>query len=270
MNRRFIFFIILGCCTLTGIIVYQRLTNNPSIPYASCITESNTIADVLKFVDEPNTIVIFDIDNTLIHPNQELGSDQWFSYMMKEKFSQGLSAEQALAVVLPLFYQVHDYIKMYLAEPSTAQVVNNLFGRSIDTIALTSRSFPLIEKTEEQLKLNGISFKKSAKFNKELSCTLTRPAKLRHGIIYCNNNDKGKTLLDVLQLCHCQPQKIVFVDDKINHLFEVERECLANHIKFVGIRYGALDNFVAQFDPIRAHEQLTALLSTQLPINFVT
>ena len=51
----------------------------------------------------------------------------------------------------------------------------------------------------------------------------------------------------------------------MSHLLDVEKVCLENKIRFIGIRYGKLDDFVAQFDPVRAEEQLSQLLSGTNP-----
>jgi Protein of unknown function (DUF2608). len=103
-------------------------------------------------------------------------------------------------------------------------------------------------------------FASSGPFAKTITIQLVKPALLTDGIIFCNDNNKGQTLLKILENCNCKPQTIVFVDDKLGHLLDVEKECLLNKIQFIGIRYGRLDYITSQFDPERAKQQYVSLL----------
>jgi len=46
------------------------------------IIEVKNMAAVANLIDQ-DSLVVFDIDNTLIQPVQSLGSDPWFSYTLK-------------------------------------------------------------------------------------------------------------------------------------------------------------------------------------------
>jgi len=225
----------------------------------SCIIESCKIRDVLEYATDEQTIVVFDLDNTLVHPGQELGSDQWFSYMFKEKLASGMSRPDVLTFILPLYYEIYDHIPLYPVEPEGPAILSTLQKKGIKTVALTTKSLPLVARTQIQLKDAGFSFAPKGPFNCELTVQLEKPALLSHGIIFCNDNNKGPTLLKTLNTLNCIPKKIVFVDDKLSNLLDVEKDCLLNKIQFIGIRYGKLDSVVAQFDPARAEQQYAAL-----------
>lgn len=268
MSNRIKWFSIALCMVVCSYIVIFRFSHNS--PYSeknvnlvcnSCIIESYCIDDVLKYAKDSNTLVAFDLDNTLVYPGQDLGSEQWFGYMLNQKLASGMNRQDALAEVLPLYYKVHDHLSLQPVEPTSAATVSMLQHKGIPTLALTTRSLPLIERTKTQLKELGISFACSEEFNKELSIALEKQAILSNGIIFCNDNNKGKTLIKALQTCNCRPETIIFIDDKLSHVLDVEKECLLNNIHFVGIRYGKLDAIAAQFDPKRAEQQYTALFN---------
>jgi len=268
MSNKIKWFSIVLCMVISSYIVVYRFSNHSpytekNIPLTcnSCIIESYCIEDVLKYAKDSSAIVVFDLDNTIVYPGQDLGSEQWFGYMLNQKLAAGMNRQDALAEVLPIYYKVHDHISLQPVEPSSATTISMLQKKGITTLALTSRSLPLIERTKAQLKELGISFTCSEEFNKELSIALEKQAILSNGIIFCNDNNKGKTLIKTLQTCNCRPETIVFVDDKLHHVLDVEKECLLNNIHFVGIRYGKLDAVVAQFDPKRAVQQYTALFN---------
>lgn len=227
--------------------------------YASIIIESNSIEDVLDYAQDQQTIVAFDLDNTLVHPGQDLGSDQWFSHLFKEKLDSGISRPQALTEILPLYYKIHDHISLQPVEQASLTVLSTLHQKGIISLALTTRSLPMVQRTCIQLKEAGFSFVQSDSFNRELTIQLEKPALLINGIIFCNDNNKGQTLIKTLQACSCKPNTIICVDDKLSHLLDVQKECLLNKIHFIGIRYGRQDSVVAQFDAVRAENECMAL-----------
>ena len=133
--------------------------------YKSCIIESCSIADVLDYVDNQRTVVVFDLDNTLVHPGKDLGSDQWFSYLFKEKLATGSTVQAALEEILPLYYEVHDHILLCPVEPESPSTVSTLQKNGVITVALTSRSLPLVKRTQEQLRDAGFSFAHAKQFD---------------------------------------------------------------------------------------------------------
>lgn len=269
----------LGCftCGLVFMYSYYRFSSRQpnyndynDVVIKSTIIDCNSIIKVLDFVKDFKTLVVFDIDNTLVHPKQELGSDQWFAYLIQKKMADGLSFNDALKKVLPLYYKITELIALYPVEPATGDVIAALEKKGIQVIALTARSLPILRRTLDQLREAGISFEFSDVFNKELKFDIEKPAQLCQAILFCNNNNKGTTLFRVLELCNFVPSAIVFVDDKLLHILEVEKECLAHQVPFVGIRYGRLDKEVKNFDPVVAEQQLNALAATHAQLRTVT
>jgi hypothetical protein len=179
---------------------------------------------------------------------------------LNEKIASGLSREEALAIVLPMYFEVYNHIALSPVEPDSATVLSTLQNNGIPTVALTTRSLPLVERTKVHLKETGFNFATCNIFAKDLTLQIVKPALLTDGIIFCNDNNKGQTLLKILEACNYKPETVVFVDDKLSHLFDVENECLLNKIQFIGIRYGRLDSIAAQFDSKRAEQQYITLL----------
>lgn len=250
-----------GCHLLYNKLVahdLQVLCNSDE--FSSIIIESKSIKDVLDYVKDQRTLVVFDLDNTLFYPKQDLGGDAWFSHLVKQKTSGGMSYEDAITAVLPVFFDVQNRLSLYPVEDETPFVLATLLEQKIVSLGLTSRSLPLMQRTHAQLKEAGLQLTYTPIFDRDVSFDFNRPARLNHGIMFCNNVNKGTVLVHVLHECDFKPTTVIFVDDRLNHLLEVQKECLENKMHFVGIRYGRLDEFVAQFDPARAEEQFAALL----------
>lgn len=59
------------------------------------IVEIKKMAEIIHRLTE-GTLVVFDIDNTIIRPNQTLGSDQWFDFLVKVYQDAGVSEANAI------------------------------------------------------------------------------------------------------------------------------------------------------------------------------
>lgn len=236
--------------TLVALIICPHLSAR--------IIETDQLHDVLIHLDEANedTLIIFDIDNTLAAPAHELGSDQWFTHMYKKKMAEGMSVNEAIDAVLPLYYSIHFSIMLEPVEEIGTYLVRNLQAQGIKVIALTARSLPLMYRTIQQLAHIGIDFSCANFVDGELSLDLALPSKYKNGIVFCGNNDKGYVLLHFFDLVGFHPRKVIMVDDKLKNIAAVEKALEERGIEFVGLRYSRVDNKVENFDDAAADMQL--------------
>jgi len=265
LNSRTIL-IVLVCFVACGYFVFRQCNiNNHSVSsscISSCIIESKSIADVLSYVSTPHVIVLFDIDNTLACPEGEIGSDQWFNYLMAQNHDAGMNDAQALDSALKIYFHAHNFVTMIPAEKNTLDILEQLRALNVPTLAFTTRSLPIVDRTIEELKQARIQLNPPEIFDKELSFTVNeKPALFKNNIIFCNNNDKGKTLTSLFKEFNFNPDLVVFVDDKLSHILAVQNECLVHNFRFVGIRYGYLDDRVKNFNPQNAEQELKKLFA---------
>jgi FMN phosphatase YigB (HAD superfamily) len=221
------------------------------------IVESDQLADVRKHL-VPNCLLMFDIDNTLAHPNGLIGSDEWFVHMIEQQKEQGKDFIQALNNVLPIYYEVQLKVPLQLIEQSTPQLLAELQKEGIDVIALTARSLPLVNRTIEQLSAIDIDFSHNHIGPVFVLRNAPHLYMYKRGILFSGDNNKGEALVDFLDYCDVKPEKIIFVDDKLHNLHKVEAIVEQRNISFVGIRYGRLDEHVQNFDEQVAEQELHA------------
>src|SRR5688572_8883105 len=72
------------------------------------------------------TLVIFDIDNTILEPLQSLGTDQWFSHEAKELEKQGLSKHDAHNQVIQPWAEIQKATKVKAVEKITPSYIAEL------------------------------------------------------------------------------------------------------------------------------------------------
>lgn len=212
------------------------------------IIECKRIIEILKYI-KPDTLIIFDLDNTVFEPTTPEGSDQWFTAHVQQKISQGHTYYEALDHVLPRYYELQNQITMQLVEEETHILINFLQDNGYHVIALTARARirPLINRTLEFLHHLNIDFSKTAFSVPHHTFNTPHPLWYENGIIFSGNNDKGTALKEVLTCAHYTPRHIVCVDDKRKYLEDVQTMAHHENLEFYGLRYGYLDAKVSQF-----------------------
>ncbi len=218
------------------------------------IIESNTLEAVRDHIEQ-NTLVIFDIDNTLARPAQELSSDEWFCHLVNTKMAEGHDYITSIYYALPATYYAQFNVALQATEISAASLIANLIDQNIPTMALTTRSLFVSERTFEQLEDINIRFLLQNISQDDLVLPMPHPCFYKNSILFGGNNDKGETLITFFHWMNYYPKKVVFIDDKMKYLVAVEKALKHHNIEFVGIRYTGCDDRVQMFDPAKAELQ---------------
>lgn len=229
------------------------------------VIETNSIKTVLEYVDQQESMVVFDIDKTLAYTGQELGSEQWAFWLVKQKLSQGYALSEAIVAAVELYQQVHQHIELMPVEQETIAVVNRLKELSVPTLCLTGRPAAMADRTYRQLANLGLLFSYPQDCDQIVSLEDSGAAVFYKGIICVGMADKGSLFFQALQkLNFGSPKSIIFIDDKKECVDSLSLACKRNDIPFTGLRYGYLDQYERSFDALKAQEQLNRLLEKQL------
>jgi hypothetical protein len=192
-------------------------------------------------------LVIFDIDNTLMEPIQQLGSDQWFRYRIKEHQNKGMDYASALERTLPEWTAIQNITRVKPVEQNTAKCVHELQTKKYSVMGLTTRGLGIATRTVEQLMTIGIDLSITAPATEEKFFMNDGGVLFRKGILFTAGTHKGKALKKFLNLIKFQPKSMLFINDKMENLKEVEMMCTEEHIPFTGLRYGFLDEKIKKF-----------------------
>lgn len=212
------------------------------------IKEVHSIGDIEKTWDS-DTLILLDLDNTIMETAQTLGSDQWFNYRIKHYLGREYSSQEALEMALAEWMAVQNLTRVKLVEPETCDWIEKLQKEKIALMGLTTRGLGLATRTIEQLHSIGIDLSKTAPLQQETFFKTEQGILYRKGILFTAGTNKGKTLFHFLQDHNIVPKKIIFIDDKMKYLKEVEELCLGADIPYLGLRYGFLDEKVNNFSP---------------------
>lgn len=195
---------------------------------------------------EHSSLVLFDIDNTLIKTAQQLGSDQWFDDQLAQRKAQGQSSGEAVNNTLPLYYAVQKVTRVQLLEESTPQLINELRNDGHMVFGFTSRGYELEEATRQQLKEFGINFGLAFDETNHKIELNQHSVYFDKGIIYCNGRNKGLCLPDILEYLRVSfsqvPESMVFIDDKFSNIQAVVTMAKQLKIPCSGFHFTRLAN----------------------------
>ena len=213
----------------------------------SQVLEIKDIDNLTDFVSK-DTLVIFDLDNTLIETSQSLGSDQWFDYSLQEIKKNNSNFKKAFEKMLLDYFAILHVTRMNLVEKNIPSIINKLQKNNY-VMGLTGRSLELSFCTKMQLQKHDIDFSKKSVSHKNLYFVINeeKDALFKHGILFCGGCDKGICLFSVFSKINYKPKKIVFIDDKEQNLLAVKKYCEKEKIPFLGLRYNKLDKKVGDF-----------------------
>lgn len=241
------------------------------------IYEHSEFVSVFNYLTEKdyhkNTVVILDIDNTIAiqgHPFQMFGGDMWASYEITKLVDEGYTFKDALAQILPFYFKLTHHVEVKPVEPNTPQIIKQLQDAGITVIACTVRSIQISDRTVAQLKAIGIDLAHSAfGYGEILAHDFSYCYK--DGVIFCSSfcpqdslfftdSNKGTVLKYILEHFEHTPTKVIVIDDREKYLHQI-KSVLHPDVEFIGIRYGHLDEKVANFDPALAEQEKQAYLA---------
>ncbi|NGX62877.1 MAG: hypothetical protein KR126chlam6_00279 [Candidatus Anoxychlamydiales bacterium] len=209
------------------------------------ILEVKNIKETKKHLKKYD-LVLLDLDNTVMEPVQQLASDQWFFHQMKSHQVNGLDFKKALDQTLSQWYEVQAITKVRLVEQDIKDLIEKLQNKNTLIMGLTTRGVELSLAAIKQLDSLDIDLLKTAPRKEKIY--FETGSFYNKGILFANGINKGKVLESFFKKIEFYPKSIVFIDDKLHHLNEVKTFCSDANIKFLGLRYGYLDEKVKNFD----------------------
>ncbi len=183
---------------------------------------------------DKDVLVIFDVDDTLTilsepafqYANYKVHHSEVFS-----KFMSSLNEEvKFIAFNLPILISPSELI-----EPQTPSVIESLQNKGLKTIALTAvpagniDGLLLEDARIADLRRVGINFASCFPHVSDILFT-NFPAGpyqsyilFKEGIIFANYVNKGAVLVEFLKNINWEPDVVIFVDDRIDHVYAVEK-----------------------------------------------
>jgi hypothetical protein len=202
-----------------------------------------------------DTLMIFDLDNTVLEAGQTLGSDQWYEWYIHQLINLGYDKDRAAKMATDEWVRINKVSDTELVEQDTRYLLKSLQREGIQIVALTARNLGILQKTLADLIDFGIHFEDSWLFTTHLKSPFPNST-YDTGVIFAGGGNKGIVLKEFLKQNSLRYHAIRMVDDKQRNLDAVGIEMDKLNIAFTGYRYGAADEKVKNFNPKIAKIQL--------------
>jgi endonuclease/exonuclease/phosphatase family metal-dependent hydrolase len=253
----FALLVLLNACTATSIA--------PLLP-PSELRESSNLAEVAQTARElaalagqDRVLVIYDLDNTLLAMEQDLGSDLWY-YWQKELETADRCDPRVVGDRLAAQGALYFASAMRPTQPEAASVVSELQDEGFTSIILTSRGADFAPSSLRELRRNGLDFSRRPLGD---GATLrfkpapdSRETLYESGVYLTAGQDKGEMLLALFRATNTAlPRAIVMADDKAENLQAVLDALADQPVSVQALRYDREDTRVAEFDAAQAAAQ---------------
>jgi hypothetical protein len=243
----------------------------------------------IKDINE-ETLVLLDIDNTILRAKSHYGSIEYFLAIYQDTLlANNFTSAQAKLANFDRWMNSQKRIKTKLIDEKIGDFINDVKNKNAHIFAFTARLPEMKEITHKQLSNHNITFDMLVNFdfaksykkqifpdakwcNKNLCNNETKPefyqadAIFDKGVIFSNDmNSKGEVLIDFLQkyikLRQSQKlppiKKIIFVDDKIYNLESIGLAADSANLQFVG--YHIIDDFKYDHNIALSEEEMHGL-----------
>jgi len=224
------------------------------------------VANCANEVGPEHTLLVLDIDNTLLAMNQDLGSDQWFEWqeylLDHEPRSKHLVAEsfEGLLAAQGMLFELG---RMHPPQADLPRIIDRLQRRGIHTLILTSRGPEFRVATERELKRNGYDFAATAlpvaglpggnylPYDLEnlpedglaendfaaFQLVDPKPVSYENGIFLTAGQPKGAMLLTILHYAEPDIRAVVYADDRIRHVAYVFAAMVSRDLEIKAFHY---------------------------------
>lgn len=220
MKKNLILFILANIC-----IFNQKAAEPSHLVYSDSIIKIDSFKEVdeLLYNVAEDTLVLFDIDETLIEPANMICKDQ-FQDQFQELYEKNLLSEKLSD------YGHKALDKKKIIEPIIKDIIHQLQAKKVTVLGLTSR---YAENSNENYTAKsvysdlydlGIDFHnyKFKNFNITDVQQLGGDIRFYNGIIFTGATHKGYALFSFLNHIGLRPKKIIFFDDVCQHLIGIK------------------------------------------------
>lgn len=206
------------------------------------IIEVQNFKELLTHIKK-ESLILLDIDDTLMIPIQMMGSDVWFQHRWDKYQKEGLSQSDALEKSLAEWNAVRHVTEMEVVEPGIQELVGKMQKEGFTVMGLTTQGLALATRTSQQLRALGIDLIRTAPSKDGLYLNIHKHGVLfREGILFTSGTPKGKSLFALLEAIGHTPKHLVFLNDKQSHLRDVEQEAEIKGVDYIGLRYAYSDS----------------------------
>ncbi|MDU0356292.1 DUF2608 domain-containing protein [Paraglaciecola aquimarina] len=223
--------------------------------------ELQDAADKAKSLDKDSTLVVFDIDDTLLTATEFFGSDKWYDWQRGRALNQAgdlvnIATSDKVNCLFDVLGMVFEIAVNRPTQPNMADIVA---GVNNDVVILTARSGAYRAATMRELARNQLNFADNSLAPTDMGYhydyTLggrTAQVSYVNGVFMVQGLNKGVLLLDLLKRSGKQYKSVVFVDDKKHNIDNMANALKSANINYYGFHYTRISKAVSEHEVAQA------------------
>jgi hypothetical protein len=232
---------LIQCITVGAVLVAW-------IPLGARAVETRDITDLLRYVNQ-NTVLVFDIDNTILTSGQFFGTTKWGWNNVSRLEKAGRTHEEAMSETHALFHRIWRQSEPRLVDDRIPQLIRRFQDLGVKVIGLSNRDPSLAYVTADQLAQLGIDLTRTSLDGDDFRVFSETETLYVEGCIFVGDmGDKGKALDAFLRMVLQLPDSVVYVDDRRQNVDKVGAALRSLRVDYTGVWYRKGDDWVANYD----------------------
>lgn len=230
MEKKYFKKLILGIFIILSVVTFSKVK----------ITKTDSYSDIEKSIESilkkspKDTLIIFDIDNTILTSSKDLGGDVWYQWQTGKLDIKASKEQKVTNLYGDAIYLLYTLLPMNLIDEKIPSLIEKWQNEST-VFALSSRAPENMFSTTRELKKYNIDFSKSPLRNKGeeinpvfIEKYLGRNMAYIDGIALTTGLNKGKVIDYLLEKTKKEYKNIIFIDDSEKNVTNVEKEFTDN------------------------------------------
>jgi hypothetical protein len=250
----FSFVLFVNCSTLQGDKNSPKtILHFENDDLKSLVTEGKKIQERLK-ISNQDILIIYDIDNTLLHMKQNFGSDQWWTWQSKNCLSISITqppkkfcAANNIDKLLKIQKTLLTIYPMQLTQNDIPQLINTT---PYAHLILTSRGPDFFDLTRMELNRNNIDISDKTlikKTDRLVKIQDKREALFYQGLYLTAGLNKGEMLLKLLEKFNLKNYKLILFADDHQHNIDNMKNALQEKFHLITLRFSKIDEKVQHY-----------------------
>ena len=247
----------------------------PFISHANTpqIFSTNNFKEIELLIKEADqdTLVLWDVDQTLITPNDSILKPKWENLL-----DQWLGGKKSIldesGKTRYVFREILISAPHSVLDRDSPSLIKTLQKKQIPVIAFSAAPGGKVGRTESFLdwriaELKRFGFDFSSSFSHVNTLTLSKdpdiefPPVYKAGVLITSLHDKGPVLIDFFEAVHWKPKRVIFIDDQMANIQSVTKS-LEGQIQVIGIHYTAASELSCELNEKNSRFQIDHFLKT--------
>ncbi|MGF1512559.1 MAG: DUF2608 domain-containing protein [Elainellaceae cyanobacterium] len=263
--------------SVTNAIPSDAPSNRSPVSQITEIKDLNQVKRIAEEIASPETLLVVDVDDTMLTANEFFGSDKWYEWQRgrakdptgKDITIEGVQQVNCLFDFLSVAFEIGTN---KLTQPDAAEIIDSI---DLDQLVLTARGEDYRSATMRELLRNSLSFSdehlvpdnEAIRF---VGADESRQAPVSYidGVYMVSGLNKGTLLLDLLAEIDKSYSSVILVDDKENNIVNMQNALQEAGIDFYGFQYTRVDKSVSEAEvaqAVDAASDLNAFLKEHFP-----